>query len=376
MTPLRAQAVAIAVSAQPLCLRLAARRRSARPGAFGARAAGALRRPPRAHHRRRRLDRPRARDAAARVPSRADHAARRARVLADRRPARAATPMRSSESRTRSATCAIAGRLRGRDGAGAAGRDLPPRRLQARRLGRGLPGGVRRHEPARQLERAARGRRRGVETVVVASTDKAALAASFYGRTKRFMEQLTAFSARRAGAQRIAVRFVNVLGSAGSASELFLRQARANVPLTVTDPGMVRYWVTMAHAATLAAHAALLAAEGAHLAGPADPVELSVGELAERIWRRRGPRRRSRARPGRHPPRRDAERDAHRPGRSSWAPSATRASPRSRARSRPPARPGSPSACPSAAAARRRAPSGSRRCSGPACSRRPAPIAL
>lgn len=128
----------------------------------------------------------------------------------------------------------------------------------------------------------------GVETVVVASTDKAALAASFYGRTKRFMEQLTAFAARRAGAQRIAVRFVNVLGSAGSASELFLRQAREDTPLTVTDPGMLRYWVTMAHTATLAAHAALLAGEGAHLAVPADPVELSVGELAERIWRGAG----------------------------------------------------------------------------------------
>jgi nucleoside-diphosphate-sugar epimerase/sugar phosphate isomerase/epimerase len=128
----------------------------------------------------------------------------------------------------------------------------------------------------------------GVETVVVASTDKAALAASFYGRTKRFMEQLTAFSARRGGAQRIAVRFVNVLGSAGSASELFLRQARASVPLTVTDTGMVRYWITMAHAATLAAHGALLAAEGTLLAGPADPVELTVGELAERIWRQSG----------------------------------------------------------------------------------------
>jgi FlaA1/EpsC-like NDP-sugar epimerase len=124
-----------------------------------------------------------------------------------------------------------------------------------------------------------------VETVVVASTDKAALAASFYGRTKRFMEQLTAFAARHAGAQRVAVRFVNVLGSAGSASELFLRQARAEVPLTVTDPGMLRYWVTMAHTTTLAAHATLLAAEGAHLAVPADPPELSVGELAERIWR-------------------------------------------------------------------------------------------
>jgi len=128
----------------------------------------------------------------------------------------------------------------------------------------------------------------GVETVVVASTDKAALGQSFYGRTKRFMEELAAFAARRSGGQRIAVRFVNVLGSAGSASELFLRQARADVPLTVTDTGMIRYWITMAHAATLAAHGALLAAEGVHLATPAEPVTLTVGELAERIWRHAG----------------------------------------------------------------------------------------
>ena len=128
----------------------------------------------------------------------------------------------------------------------------------------------------------------GVDTVVVASTDKAALAAGFYGKTKRFMEQLTAFAARQAGARRTAVRFVNVLGSAGSVSELFLRQARAEVPLTVTDTGMVRYWITMAHAATLAAHAVLLAAEGVVLAGPADPAMLTVGEHAERIWRASG----------------------------------------------------------------------------------------
>jgi nucleoside-diphosphate-sugar epimerase/sugar phosphate isomerase/epimerase len=124
----------------------------------------------------------------------------------------------------------------------------------------------------------------GVDRVVVASTDKAALAASFYGRTKRFMEQLTAYAAQRAGARRTAVRFVNVLSSAGSASDLFLRQARGGVPLTVTDTGMVRYWITMAHAATLAAHGALLAGEGAMLAAPADPAMLTVGELAERIW--------------------------------------------------------------------------------------------
>jgi FlaA1/EpsC-like NDP-sugar epimerase len=123
----------------------------------------------------------------------------------------------------------------------------------------------------------------GVETVVVASTDKAALAASFYGRTKRFMEQLTAY-AGRAGGERIAVRFVNVLGSAGSASELFLAQARANVPLTVTDTGMTRFWITKAHAAALAAHGALLAGEGVRLATASEPTVLTVGELAGRIW--------------------------------------------------------------------------------------------
>jgi nucleoside-diphosphate-sugar epimerase/sugar phosphate isomerase/epimerase len=124
----------------------------------------------------------------------------------------------------------------------------------------------------------------GVDTVLVASTDKAALAASFYGRTKRFMEQLTAYAARQGGGHRAAVRFVNVLSSAGSASDLFLRQARAGVPLTVTDTGMVRYWITMAHAAALAAHGALIAGEGVMLAAPADPAMLTVGQLAERIW--------------------------------------------------------------------------------------------
>ncbi len=128
----------------------------------------------------------------------------------------------------------------------------------------------------------------GVDTVVVASTDKAALAASFYGRTKRFMEQLVAYSARRAGASRSAVRFVNVLGSAGSASELFLRQTRGGVPLTVTDTGMLRYWITMSHAACLGAHAALLARQGVALSAPSDAVVLTVGELAQRIWREAG----------------------------------------------------------------------------------------
>jgi nucleoside-diphosphate-sugar epimerase/sugar phosphate isomerase/epimerase len=130
--------------------------------------------------------------------------------------------------------------------------------------------------------------RHAVDTVVVASTDKAAQAASYYGRTKRFMEQLTAYAAGHDGAKRTAVRFVNVLGSAGSTSDLFLRQARAGVPLTVTDTGMLRYWITMAHAVTAAVHGALLAAQGTRLATPAGAPELTVGELAARIWRSAG----------------------------------------------------------------------------------------
>jgi nucleoside-diphosphate-sugar epimerase/sugar phosphate isomerase/epimerase len=129
----------------------------------------------------------------------------------------------------------------------------------------------------------------GARTVVVASTDKAALAASLYGRTKRLMESLAAAATERGVPEAVAVRLVNVLGSAGSASDLFLRQARAGVPLTVTDTGMVRYWITMAHAVALLAHGAAVAAPaGVRLAAAADPVSMTVGELAQRIWREAG----------------------------------------------------------------------------------------
>jgi nucleoside-diphosphate-sugar epimerase/sugar phosphate isomerase/epimerase len=121
-------------------------------------------------------------------------------------------------------------------------------------------------------------------TVVVASTDKAALAASRYGRTKRIMEALTAIVGGRGATQSAAVRLVNVLGSAGSASEIFLSQARAGVPLTVTDTGMLRYWITGAHAVALLAHGGLLAARGERLVTAADPVNVTVGELARRVW--------------------------------------------------------------------------------------------
>ena len=98
------------------------------------------------------------------------------------------------------------------------------------------------------------------------------------------MEALTALSAQRAGAGRAAVRLVNVLGKRRSATELWVRQARAGVPLTLTDPQMQRYWITKAHAASLLAHGCLASDAGARLLTAAEPVELSVGVLAQRIW--------------------------------------------------------------------------------------------
>jgi FlaA1/EpsC-like NDP-sugar epimerase len=51
---------------------------------------------------------------------------------------------------------------------------------------------------------------------------------------------------------------------------------------------MLRYWITMAHAACLAAHGALLARESIRLAAPSDAVVLTVGDLAARIWAEAG----------------------------------------------------------------------------------------
>src|SRR5207247_3362728 len=52
--------------------------------------------------------------------------------------------------------------------------------------------------------------------------------------------------------------------------------------------GMVRYWITMAGAASLLAHALLVASQGGTLVAASDAVTLTVGDVAERIWRLAG----------------------------------------------------------------------------------------
>jgi FlaA1/EpsC-like NDP-sugar epimerase len=98
----------------------------------------------------------------------------------------------------------------------------------------------------------------GVTRLVLVSSDKAVTPSSVMGATKRIAERLVADAAARSGRDFISVRFGNVLGSSGSVLEVFQAQLAAGGPLTVTDPEMTRYFMTIPEASGLVLHAAAL----------------------------------------------------------------------------------------------------------------------
>ncbi len=126
----------------------------------------------------------------------------------------------------------------------------------------------------------------GVKDFILISTDKAVRPTNTMGASKRMAELvLQALSDQHKGGsptQFAMVRFGNVLGSSGSVIPLFKQQIKQGGPLTVTDPKIIRYFMTIPEAAQLVIQAGAMAKGGdVFVLDMGDPIKIL--ELAKRM---------------------------------------------------------------------------------------------
>jgi len=104
--------------------------------------------------------------------------------------------------------------------------------------------------------------RYGVVSFVLISTDKAVHPSSVMGATKQIAERYVHTLSQESATRFTVVRFGNVLGSAGSVVPIFQQQIRAGGPITITDPRMTRFFMTIPEASQLVLQAATMGAGG------------------------------------------------------------------------------------------------------------------